>query len=388
MDSYITKLLSINPELIVVLLICSEQAIHQYPNPHNKYNRRARRVLDNLGNKECWTGISENTKAIIRTKLNLQRKNIRQDMQSHTFHKQDTVFYHIPSIDSTYKVAAFDMDMTLTYAENHVFPRDEDDVYILPGRKENLQELIDEGWTIAIFTNQFAKSGKEKEKRVKRVQTCIEKLGIPCFAFIATEKDKYRKPEIGMWEMFCEYVPVEEAIFVGDALGRPQDFSDSDKLFAENIGIECISPEDFFPLPPIIHTPGKNMTLFVGMPGCGKSKYYSEHLLPLGYTHISQDVLKTKAKVMKETRRAMKEGEDICIDNTNPTQEGREEFYALAQENGYTITVVYFVRDGRGWNELRKEAGERVPTMVYHLYFKKLVGPTAENTPGEVYLLA
>jgi bifunctional polynucleotide phosphatase/kinase len=302
------------------------------------------------------------------------------------FHAQDTVFYHIPSPSSTGKIAAFDMDMTITYAENHVFPREEEDVYILPGRKEKLEELVKDGWTIAIFTNQFAKSAKEK--RVKRVQTCIEKLGVPCFTFIATEKDRYRKPEIGMWEMFCEYVDVEEAIFVGDALGRDQDFSDSDKLFAENAGIECVCPEEFFPSQPIVHTPGKNMTLFVGMPGCGKSRYYTDHLLPLGYTHISQDMLKTKAKVVREVKRAMKDEEDICVDNTNPTQEGREEFYALAQGSGYTITVVYFVRDGRGWNEMRKEGGGRVPTMVYHLYFKKLVGPTPLNTPGEVHLVA
>ena len=51
--------------------------------------------------------------------------------------------------------------------------------------------------------------------------------------------------------MFTDFVKdfsidKSESFFVGDALGRKGDWSDSDKVFAENIGIKYISPEEMF----------------------------------------------------------------------------------------------------------------------------------------------
>ena len=45
----------------------------------------------------------------------------------------------------------------------------------------------------------------------------------------------------------CECSVVEiKLLFLGDALGRKTDFSDSDKVFAETIGIKYYSPEGIF----------------------------------------------------------------------------------------------------------------------------------------------
>jgi hypothetical protein len=38
-----------------------------------------------------------------------------------------------------------------------------------------------------------------------------------------------------MWNLFVKDRLIKNIIFVGDALGRPQDFADSDKIFAHNI---------------------------------------------------------------------------------------------------------------------------------------------------------
>lgn len=61
-------------------------------------------------------------------------------------------------------------------------------------------------------------------------------IGVPIDVFLATSYDKFRKPEIGMWEfLISQYKETSNAIekemsfFVGDAAGRPRDFSDSDK---------------------------------------------------------------------------------------------------------------------------------------------------------------
>lgn len=38
----------------------------------------------------------------------------------------------------------------------------------------------------------------------------------------------------------------DKSFFIGDALGRKSDFSDSDKVFAENIGVVIYPPEKVF----------------------------------------------------------------------------------------------------------------------------------------------
>lgn len=77
------------------------------------------------------------------------------------FKQHETVFYYEPS---DYKksdlIASFDLDWTLTYNEKHLYPKETDDIYIFPNRKQILEKLIEDGYNIVIFTNQFAKSKK------------------------------------------------------------------------------------------------------------------------------------------------------------------------------------------------------------------------------------
>ena len=60
-----------------------------------------------------------------------------------------------------------------------------------------------------------------------------------------------RKPNVGMLEAMCEgwYVSdKQEMLMIGDASGKPEDFSDSDKKCAENFGIDYIDVRDFLEL--------------------------------------------------------------------------------------------------------------------------------------------
>ena len=43
-----------------------------------------------------------------------------------------------------------------------------------------------------------------------------------------------------------------QSFYAGDALGRENDWSDSDKIFAINCGLKYISPEEIFPFVVII----------------------------------------------------------------------------------------------------------------------------------------
>lgn len=61
----------------------------------------------------------------------------------------------------------------------------------------------------------------------------------------------YRKPNTGMLKVLAERWKIqskEECIMIGDASGKPGDFSDSDKKCAENFGIDYIDVRDFLEL--------------------------------------------------------------------------------------------------------------------------------------------
>lgn len=66
-------------------------------------------------------------------------------------------------------------------------------------------------------------------------------------------EDPLRKPNVGMLEKILEFHPnnkhsKKEMVMIGDASGKPGQFSDSDKKCAGNFGIDYIDVEDFINL--------------------------------------------------------------------------------------------------------------------------------------------
>lgn len=75
------------------------------------------------------------------------------------------------------------------------------------------------------------------------------------FGWYCTSTDKddpLRKPNVEMLERILAYFPnkpsKEQMVMIGDASGKPGQFSDSDKKCAENFGIDYIDVEDFINL--------------------------------------------------------------------------------------------------------------------------------------------
>ncbi len=301
-------------------------------------------------------------------------------------------------IQSTKNIASFDLDWTLSRTFKGTWPKSPEDIKLLPNRISTLKDLRKQGYTIVIFTNQKSTTDKKVTFNFNRVNNFIKMIpDIPIILFISIADDIYRKPNNGMYQTLKQMIPgIQTAFYAGDAAGRPQDFADSDKMFAQKSCITFYTPEQIFPsierLKPnpigtvnqILLPTTLTMVLFVGVPGSGKTTYYQTNLSKLGYVHANQDNLGTKAKVLKLTRESMTKGLNVCIDATNPGQNRREEFYKLANRYGHNIVVIYFVRDGRGFNKLRPKP---VPTIAYSMYYKYLVEPTALNTPGSLYQL-
>lgn len=194
-----------------------------------------------------------------------------------------------------------------------------------------------------------AKTPKSAKNRVpafkQKCNAVLDQLNIPITLYAATGKDIYRKPRPGMFsEMKDDYdltdsdIDRENSVFVGDAGGRipdakgasaaAKDFSCSDRNFAHNIGFKYQTPEEFFlgeeprdfardfdlsnfPFSEegqdggerVEKTNDKDIVLFIGPPGAGKSTFYWKYLKPLGYERVNQDILKRHVCLLREPPR-------------------------------------------------------------------------------------
>ncbi|CAO2658788.1 Nn.00g065110.m01.CDS01 [Neocucurbitaria sp. VM-36] len=300
------------------------------------------------------------------------------------------------------KVAAFDFDSTLiTSASGKTFGRDATDWKwwhgSVPGR---IKELHEEGYLIAIVSNQGGISLKPDPKTVKsdqkrladfkgKVSAVLNQLDLPMSVYAATARDQYRKPRTGMWqELVDDYdldspdaVDLAKSFFVGDAGGRDavvggagKDHSCVDRDFAANIGLPFHTPEEFFlheaprtfvrsfdPLS-YIQEQTENPTsailkfkkpdtadivLFCGSPGAGKSSFYWTHLQPLGYGRVNQDILKTRERCVKAATALIEEGTPVVVDNTNADPETRAVWVKLAQKLNISIRCILFTASAK-----------------------------------------
>lgn len=91
-------------------------------------------------------------------------------------------------------------------------------------------------------------------KKIKEVVEAIRKeTVIGSISYLYTDsndpEDPMRKPNPGMYNMLTASMPEEFArsvsVMIGDASGKPGDFSDSDKKFAENAGIDYMDVNEF-----------------------------------------------------------------------------------------------------------------------------------------------
>lgn len=239
-----------------------------------------------------------------------------------------------------------------------------------------LRELYEEGYRVVILSNQAGltlhadpKSKAPKAGLAKRVsdfkQKCnaiLNNLDLPVTIYAATAKDIYRKPRTGMWNELCDdydiptaEVDLASSFFVGDAGGRvawlgkgqdgvsavAKDFSCSDRNFAHNVGIDYKTPEEYFlqekpreflrefdlaKFPHAEHDvlrdemraslekkTDKDMVLFCGPPGAGKSTFFWNHFEPLGYERINQDTLKSRDKCLKAAKEYLQDGRSVVI---------------------------------------------------------------------------
>jgi bifunctional polynucleotide phosphatase/kinase len=295
------------------------------------------------------------------------------------------VIMNIHGAEYRTKMAAFDFDWTLVSPKGgKTFPSDIDDWELLyPNIPDKLKTYYEDGYMIAIFTNQ------SKPWKLEQIELVAKSFNLPIFVVVATQKSDY-KPNPSLFDVFLgdNELLKDESFFVGDALGRTSDFSDSDLCFANAIGIKCCSPEELFCekkdnvlLPMIPLTQEKQIIIIVGYPGSGKSTLAKAICANDQFIHIEGDVFKTTPKMLKASLPYIQEGKSIVFDATNSSSKKRALYIDFANNYKYKIVCIHASCEqsvSYKRNLLRGE-DKRVPKIAYSVYAKHFTEPTPEE---------
>ena len=303
-------------------------------------------------------------------------------------------------VDPDLPIAGFDLDHTLIKPiKNKVFPKDRDDWKFVDDQiVPKLFELSD-NYRIIIFTNQGEKRFNEDDftYKIRNIQKSLPFIEVR----ISYGKDKYRKPETGMWPKKTPsgsfYVgdaagrPGNAVGRPGNAVGRPADFSNSDLLFAKNVGVKFYTPEEFFKGEldesepdeteitfnyPML--PSQHIICLMGYQASGKSTFAKSLVDEYDIAWVGNDE-KDKKKVIRQLKSFLEKGKTVIIDRTNPSLSDREEWVTIASDFHIPIRLVHFTST-KDKAKLRNKSREKVvPTIAFNLYGSKYVEPDIDE---------
>jgi bifunctional polynucleotide phosphatase/kinase len=312
-------------------------------------------------------------------------------------------------------VLAFDLDYTLIKPKGRSkFPKDSADWKWIDGAKEKLQMIHAAGTRMVIFSNQGGIRDKKTTSDifVAKLRMLFEDLDFPILVFAAISNE-YRKPSPKMFEYFKDnYMSdVTSGAFIGDAAGREDDFSDSDRKFALNCKLLFKTPEEYLrgvkvDLPilnpidlrgitcPVGHyrrqfIPQDNhMIILIGAQASGKSTL--AHKTFTTYSFVNQDTAGNNGKpgtgaqcLSLAKKLATAVPRRIVIDATNPTRDGRKKYIDLATANKMNVIAVWFmypVEICMHLNEIRRYmGGKHIPDVAFAVYAKKLEPPAIDE---------
>ncbi|ORX41001.1 polynucleotide kinase 3 phosphatase-domain-containing protein [Kockovaella imperatae] len=286
-------------------------------------------------------------------------------------------------------VVLYDFDGTLIKTSSGKrFPSGREDwAWWHPSVPGKLRAEHEAGKHLVVISNQGDKRPNVRAEWRAKLPLVAAKLpaGVPLRILAALDKDKYRKPRTGLYDILDQVyrdhgleIDIERSLFVGDAAGRLggvkgqfRDHADTDLKFALNIGVPFLTPEEYFlgdprpvyPMPPNGFRPAKvgslvppvvpshtpiarddlEIVLFVGSPASGKTSFFRKHFSPR-YRHINQDTLKSRDKCLLEAERSLTKGESIVVaDNTNRNRATRSHWVNLAVKHSVPIRFFHFV---------------------------------------------
>jgi HAD superfamily hydrolase (TIGR01662 family) len=162
---------------------------------------------------------------------------------------EEIPFVRRPGRAGTVKGLLLDVDGTLrTTRSGEIYPREPDDVQLLPGRREALQSWVEDGYRLFFVSNQsgIASGNVSREAVDACFQRTVESLGLPISEIAVCPHPAFpagcfcRKPlpGLGIYLKQRHDLAREHLVMVGDMA--------SDAEFAAALGAKYYSAEEFF----------------------------------------------------------------------------------------------------------------------------------------------
>jgi bifunctional polynucleotide phosphatase/kinase len=289
--------------------------------------------------------------------------------------------YNINNATHRENMGAFDYDWTMVNPKDgKTFPSNIDDwMWLYPTVPDKIKKYYEDGYMIVIFTNQ------SKSWKYEQIKQVVQTLEIPIFIVIATEKCDY-KPNIILFTTLIGKNKINKnaSFYVGDAIGRKSDFSDSDKLFAENIGIPYFCPEivfhiknEDFEIQEIPLSNDQQIIIMMGYPGSGKSTIAKNICKNENYIHIEGDIYKTSSKMIKKSTEYILQKKSIVFDATNNSLKKRKEYIDYGKKHNYKIICIHVATslDISYKRNKTRNYEKYVPKIAYSIYSKYFEEP-------------
>ena len=126
--------------------------------------------------------------------------------------------------------------------------------------------------------------------------------------------------------------------------------------------------------------------IFCGLQATGKTTFFKEKFFKT-HIRISLDQLNTRNKELRFIETCILTFHPFVIDNTNPSQQERAKYIAIAKANKFKVTGYYFqskLADALERNRQRS-AEENIPEIGIRGTFKRLNLPSLEEGFDELY---
>ena len=281
------------------------------------------------------------------------------------------------------KMAMFDYDWTLVKPlSNGTFSKSVDDWRWLTEKVPDiLEDYYKKGYCIVIISNQT----RNTEMKLQQISNVLSTLKIPSLISVGYE-DIDKKPNRTMFDLIKKdkKIDMKKSFYVGDALGRQGDWSDSDKKFAENIDIKKIySPDDLFSIKNdkkliIKEFDKQEIIVLVGYPGSGKTTI-ANTFDNKRYMTINGDIFKNSKNMIKESEKYIKSNYSIIFDATNPSIEKRKEYIDFAKSKNIPIRCINVETDITTSMFRNNKRDKVIPKITYYVFRKNYVKPTIEE---------
>lgn len=340
------------------------------------------------------------------------------DINNKWIQNETFLFYNnVPTDNLTKwkKIIIFDLDGTLIKTKSgKKFPSNSDDwVFNYDSVIQTIDNLTNT--IVGIISNQKGiKNSTLANEWKKKINNILSYINVH-FVFASLKDSRHRKPMIGSWQYIKENslsgINTNNILYVGDACGRLEDFSDTDLKFAHNCEFKFKTPEKFFSIKTkpykmtltypeleyyskvefdntinlIIEQSKKNQVLIImgGLPGCGKSflrKYLIEKMP--NFKYVNKDDIKNHVVSNNLIKKHDSSINWIIDDNTNLSNTSRQELFKI-YESHYKIGIFfdYSIDLAMHLNYARMfwYGGELIKKVAYYTLNKKYVEPNKND---------